>query len=473
MKTKTIFALLIGTFITQCAFAQGYKLISPKIQVQKKIDSNTLPQRLESYQTIEFVNIDVSQITQQENFLLEYDNKTLSMNRKNIKVRGEDDFCFWGYNDEGYSLFLSIIGNDIQGVIEGPKGNFSIETIGEKSYALVKFDPSKMPNDCATIDDDNSKANLDDESSFPHAPTLLSLQNRCKIRVLVLYTPKAQSMVSNIKNTILKAVELSNESFTNSNIQQSIELVYIGKTNYAENEFHEDLKNFKSTNDGIMDEVHTLRNLYSADVCVLLIYDPALCGLAAGIGVEANNAFCVVSVAGGCATTNYSFVHEIGHLLGCRHDIAMDDTKTPFTYGHGYIAPSKEWRTIMAYRNDCGTCPRLNYWSNPDVLYNGVPMGTSSLQNNARVWNEQSNKVINFRQVSSSVTLNKEGFTNTQYADIVAKKEIILSGDINVSSTCTLNVKAGENVSIQEGFNIEEGATLDISIEEIPDCSNN
>ena len=36
-----------------------------------------------------------------------------------------------------------------------------------------------------------------------------------------------------------------------------------------------------------------------------------------------------------------------------------------------------------------------------------------------------------------------------------------------------LNVKAGENVTIQEGFNVEEGAELDISIEEIPDCSNN
>lgn len=471
MKTKTIFAVLICTLIIQCTYAQGYKLISPKIQ--NKISSNTLPQRLESYQTIEFVNIDVSQIAQQENFLLEYDNKTLSMNRKSIKFRGEDDFCFWGYNDEGYSLFLSIISNDIQGVIEGPKGKFSVETIGEKSYALVKFDPSKMPNDCATIDDDNSNANLDDESSFSHAPTLLSLQNGCKIRVLVLYTPKAQSKVSNIKNTILEAVELSNASFINSNIQQSIELVYIGKTNYTERGYSDDLKNFRLKNDGIMDEVHTLRDLYSADVCVLLTYDEALCGIAAGIGVDANNAFCVVSVYRTCATTNYSFIHEIGHLLGCRHDIAMDATKTPFAYGHGYIAPSKKWRTIMAYQNDCGTCPRLNYWSNPDILYNGVPMGTSSLQNNARVWNEQANKIINFRQPPSSVTLSKERFTNTQYADIVAKKEIILSGDLNVSSTCTLNVRAGENVSIQEGFNVEEGAELDISIEEISDCSNN
>lgn len=467
---KIIFALSICILAMQCIYAQGYKIISPKIQ--SKTSSMTLPHRLGSYQTIEFVDIDVSQIAQQEHFLLEYGNKTLSMNRRSIDFRGEDDFCFWGYNDEGYSLFLSIIGNDIQGVIEDPEGSFSVETIGEKSYALVKFDPSKRPEDCATIDD-NPNANLDDESSSRHTPASLSLPNGCKIRVLVLYTPKAQSAVSNIKNTILTAVGLSNGSFVNSNIQQSIELAYIGKTNYTESGYAADLNRFKSKNDGVMDEVHSLRDLYSADVCVLLTYDEDLCGLAAGIGVEANNAFCIVSVDDDCATKNYSFIHEIGHLLGCRHDVAVDNTNTPFAYGHGYIAPSKQWRTIMAYGYGCNDCVRINYWSNPDVLYNGIPMGTSNRQNNARVWNEQSNKIINFKQPPTNATLNSAGFPNTQYADIVAKEEVVLSGDINVSSTCTLNVKAGENVTIQEGFNVEEGAELDISIEEISDCSTN
>ena len=67
-----------------------------------------------------------------------------------------------------------------------------------------------------------------------------------------------------------------------------------------------------------MDEVHTLRNNYCADVCVLLAYDPSICGIAANIGGGQSDAFCLVSTYSTCVTTNYSFGHEIGHLLGCR-----------------------------------------------------------------------------------------------------------------------------------------------------------
>ena len=38
----------------------------------------------------------------------------------------------------------------------------------------------------------------------------------------------------------------------------------------------------------------------------------------------------------------------------------------------------------MAY-NCTPSCPRLNYWSNPDVTYNGVAMGTADRSHNQRV----------------------------------------------------------------------------------------
>ncbi len=50
----------------------------------------------------------------------------------------------------------------------------------------------------------------------------------------------------------------------------------------------------------------------------------------------------------------------------------------------------------MAY--DCtGGCPRLNYWSNPAVLYNGQPMGTTSTSHNQRVLNNTRATVAAFR----------------------------------------------------------------------------
>lgn len=420
---KIFFILLLYVGTTICVHSQDYKLITPAKQNRIATNSVNFPAKLKSYKTIEFVEIDASKIAQQENFQVEYNGKIVSMKRNNITFRGVNDYYFVG-NADGYNLFLSIIDNDIQGVLETPEKSFSIETMGENVYALVEFDPSKMVEGCENLDSNNIDEHFDSNQSSQYTPTYLSLQDECKIRVLVLYTTKAKSAVSNIKNTVLTAVELANTSFANSNIQREFELVYIGETNYNESNYSTDLKKFKTKNDGAMDEVHTLRTLYSADVCVLLSYEEALCGIAAGIGVESNDAFCLVSVVGSCATSNYSFGHEIGHLLGCRHDIAVDDTKKPFSYGHGYIAPSKKWRTIMAYGDACNYCPRKNYWSNPDILFDNEPMGTTSLQNNTRVWNEQSPKVVNFSKCNDNETLNKNGLPNTQYANIVAKKRL-------------------------------------------------
>jgi hypothetical protein len=51
---------------------------------------------------------------------------------------------------------------------------------------------------------------------------------------------------------------------------------------------------------------------------------------------------------------------------------------------------------IMSYKESCGGCPRLPIWSNPDLIVDGDPAGTSR-ENNARVIAEQAERVANFR----------------------------------------------------------------------------
>ena len=220
-----------------------------------------------------------------------------------------------------------------------------------------------------------------------------------------------------------------------------------------------------------MDEVHALRNKYSADVCVLLINDSQYCGLAPGIGVTEDKAFCVVSTFSTCATTNYSFGHEIGHLLGCDHDPLNESGYTPFAYGHGYVNPSKTWRTIMAYKpENTNYCPRLLYWSNPNVTYSGEPMGTSATHDNTRVWNERSNTVMAFRQPDNDVTFTSSDMPNTQYADVIAKQNITTSGTVNVNSGNTLSMRAGNSIYLQPGFSVQTGAEFSAKIEDVDDC---
>ena len=96
-----------------------------------------------------------------------------------------------------------------------------------------------------------------------------------------------------------------------------------------------------------------------------------------------------------CAAITMSIAHEIGHILGARHDRFIDESNTPFAYGHGYVNGSK-WRDIMSYKEGCGGCPRIPYWSNPRIMYKGEPTGTAAADN-ARVILELAERVSKFR----------------------------------------------------------------------------
>jgi hypothetical protein len=142
-----------------------------------------------------------------------------------------------------------------------------------------------------------------------------------------------------------------------------------------------------------MDEIHAVRDEMHADIVVLIVDSPDACGLATRVKADADEAFAAVHHA--CAMTSYSIPHEIGHILGGRHDRAVDNTSRPFPFGHGFVNGSK-WRTIMAYKGSCNGCPRLPIWSNPNVMIEGEPAG-DALTYDARVVSEQAARVAAFR----------------------------------------------------------------------------
>ena len=144
---------------------------------------------------------------------------------------------------------------------------------------------------------------------------------------------------------------------------------------------------------GVFKDVKKLRNDKRADIVGLVLDSPTGCGQSTRVGAEADEAFFVVHHA--CAAITYSIAHEVGHILGARHDRFMDANDTPFPFAHGYINGSK-WRDMMSYQQGCGGCPRIPFWSNPRVQYQGEPIGTAA-SDNARVILEQAERVSNFR----------------------------------------------------------------------------
>ena len=476
--------LLTLCFLIACptiVFGQDNILISLK-QVSNTEKVNEILRKNETYISVDFVDINLDKILEHEDFSLLLGERNIPIRKDRVETRGIKNFVFVGSNNDGDRVLISVLGNDIQGVIETRNNDvFSIKTVGEQQYALIAVDYSMLREACDNLQVKNVRSSFYDvknptyNSNSEHgdsiffSPILKTASTYdCKIRVLVLYTPNAKNSVSNIKNTIQTSVDLTNQSFINSQINYRIELVYIGQTNYTESDAETDLFRFSVADDGYMDEVHTLRDKYSADVCVLLINDNSLCGLATDIGVTESDAFCAVSTS--CDISYYSFGHEIGHLIGCRHDTYVDSETTPFAYGHGYVHPSNKWRTIMAYGDACNMCSRKLYWSNPNVNFYGAPTGTVSTNDNARVWNERSNTVMAFRQPDSNVTFTSSDMPNTQYADIIAKQNITTNGIVNTNSGNTLNMRAGNSIVLQPGFSVQTGAEFSAKIEDIDDC---
>ena len=216
------------------------------------------------------------------------------------------------------------------------------------------------------------------------------------IDLLVAYTPQAAKHYTDIKRDLIDvAVAEVNQSFRNSGIDNvRVRLVHAYETNYVEEGTHfEHVFRFADKGDGYMDEVHGLRDQYKADIAALIVHDPNGCGLSAGVAPAADRAFTVVHHE--CAALSYSLAHEIGHLIGARHDMALDDDKVPYPFGHGYVH-GKEWRTMMSYEESCDGCPRLPIWSTPTVKVHGVPAG-DAMSDNARVISEGAARVAGFR----------------------------------------------------------------------------
>jgi Metallo-peptidase family M12 len=296
---------------------------------------------------------------------------------------------------------------EIAGTVQHEGRFYSIRPMGDSLLAVVELSEDRMPPDHAPqILVPNGAlalraltAGLPAPQRGAHAriqPHSSAISDDVTIDVLVAYTKKAASNYTDIKRDLVDlAIEDANESFRMSNLGHvKLRLVHAYETDYVEQGGHFDhVWRLADKGDGYLEEVHGLRNKYRADVVVLVVDDAQGCGLSTRVHADADEAFAVVHHE--CAATTHSLAHEIGHIIGARHDLNMDPIMTPFAYGHGYVNGTK-WRDIMSYKNSCGGCPRVAVWSSPTVFVKGEPAGSAE-HNNARVIAEEAARVAAFR----------------------------------------------------------------------------
>ena len=224
------------------------------------------------------------------------------------------------------------------------------------------------------------------------------------IDVLVLYTTATKEASVDIDLEIELAITETNDSYTNSGIRQRLRLVHAQEVSYVEaGDMDNDLDRLEHASDGRLDIAYDLRGAYSADMVSLWVEGGDYCGIA-NIMTDVEHSFASKAfsvVARSCATGNYSFGHELGHNMGARHDRYVDNTNgSPYNYNHGYLNVADNWRTIMAYNNECDDagvyCTRLQFWSNPDIDRARDPMGTAN-DDNRRTLNNTASTVASFK----------------------------------------------------------------------------
>jgi len=361
------------------------------------------------------------------------DDTTLTIRRQSVETKS--DMCTWRGVVETTGAPATLMwwpGGKMAGTVQHEGRFYSIRPMGGEMHAVVEMSDERMPEEHAPISARlrASDPNLRDDPVLregdasklrpvtggmrppslgrtepqqpPPSPKKSAAnpgaaKGEVVIDVIVAYTKKAASYYADVKRELVElAIEEANESFRMSSLGHvKLRLVHAYETNYVEDdgEHFQHVWRFADKGDGYMDEIHGLRDKYRADVAVLVVDDASGCGLATRVYADAEEAFVVVHHE--CAATSYSVAHEIGHIIGARHDLSMDKNMLPFAYGHGYVNGTK-WRDIMSYKASCNGCPRLPVWSNPKVLIKGEPAGTPQLDN-ARVIAEQAARVAAFR----------------------------------------------------------------------------
>jgi metallopeptidase family M12-like protein len=343
-------------------------------------------------------------------------NDTQHVTIQRLKVVTTDKGSTWrgSIEETGESAVLMWWKDGHLSGVFGYKGHiYTIVNMGGEVHAVVETDPKMMPPDHAPERSDNARPPGDRAAApqpqatakpapppsikpFSDAERLALEAKKVTIDVMLLYTKKAADRyINNPADLMELAVEQANETFRNSGLGNiSLRLVHSQLIDYDETGGEQFSHLYRMVDgQGPFKDIRKLRNEKRADIVGV---DP---GGSVGLWsvdarwADSEEAYFVVHHS--CAAITISIAHEIGHILGARHDRVIDANDAPFPYGHGHVNGAK-WRDIMSYQQACDGCPRIPFWSNPRVMYRGEPTGTDA-EDNARVILEQAERVSKFR----------------------------------------------------------------------------
>lgn len=304
------------------------------------------------------------------------------------------------------------------------------------------------------------------------------------IDVLIVYTPSAMNWAnvnsSGIQNIINQSMATAQLAADNSNVNVEFQLVHSQLVDYEESgNSLTDLRRLTASpsfnpwgveSEGFLDEVHQIRNNYSADLVALFTNTSDVGGIAWVINNSAGLPRYGFSLSRVQQAAGRTHAHEMGHNFGNAH--SRNQNGSPAGSSGGVFPYSTGWRwvgtngieyvSVMTYAEGAAT---VNYFSNPDILYQGVPTGSYEGKfapaDNARSMNEVRHAIENYRTPSVDIdvpTVSTAVVSNISYSLANVGGNVTADGGADVSqrgicwSTDENPALKGECVTIGSGI---------------------
>jgi hypothetical protein len=417
-----------------------------------------------------------SDISNVKSLVIDISGKPINFVRDELDLRGPGDYSWFGVNKvTGSRIVLVSMSGHLSGHIYHNLSSYSIAPYGNKSIAMFldldsqSTEISEPPREMEIIKMPKNTANR----------VSTEVDSIVTIRLLLAYTPETEALIASpgtagtgvpypdIRLFLQLSVDKVNLAYKNSKVAHRVRLVCGVKLNYpteSSDDLYTILSKFRGTTDGTMDEVHTYRAKYSADVCVfvarrLAAGSTVACGVASSIGSNPSTAFASVTFSCMLISGNY-LAHEIGHLHGCGHNIEDGSGSYPHAYGYRNLA--LKYKTIMSY--NCSGCglKTVPFFSTPDTTYtlDGVPqpIGDLTLHNNAKVLNDNGAILAGFLSTPSTLTIDGTGsLIDKEIGQAIATSEILLANNFEVTDSSnfdallSLNAGDGDHALLREG----------------------
>ncbi|PID48039.1 MAG: hypothetical protein CR967_01895 [Proteobacteria bacterium] len=322
-------------------------------------------------------------------------NKIIKFSRIKSKRNLNGSVSWVGENkSEDSTLLLTYFNGILMGKIRNGLDVYGIFANQNNTYNISKEGPLKQRKFKEHMNLDHQDSDLyqnslmdggGDSGSSPDFDDfdLNITDGKLQLNVMILYTQNFSNYYgAGAQTRIQYLIDLANNVFSNSQIDIELNLVHSELFNNSStselNDINTALDGFRSNS-----KVRQLKRKYKAHFASLFrIYNGG--GMACGLGrvatginyIDFNHPFTVVeNKQYNCS--DLTFIHEVGHNFGCKHDRDNSSGTPIFNYAYGYDQQGV-FATVMSYKS-----PEIPYFSNPDITYEGHTIGVSEGNPNA------------------------------------------------------------------------------------------